>query len=308
MPTPVAVAHDDRRCHGTAEVNRRARAIALAGSRRQAPVTGLLLAVLFCGCAPSLAGLRPAEVAPKGHVQTSVGFEVGIPTGTLRRTVDVARDLAAAAATRQITDAEKLQLFEAGASFASSPPSVGPHFSVAYSVRDATEVNVQYAGGAWRLGGRWQALTRRTGPFDLVAGVGVSHSGQVVSITDVLPVVHLDGIRRWTIDLPVLMGTSRDWLRVWGGPKLVYTHVSAGVELDLVNAERAAARFTAEGLYWGGQGGLAFGYRALFLGFELTLLQLVGSADVSTTVTGQRTNLDIGGWVVTPALALMGEF
>lgn len=284
------------------------RAVSVLEPGRWATWTRGLALASICGCAPSLAGLRPAEVAPRGHVQAVAGVEVGIPTGTVASIVDASRDLARAAATRRLTDAEKLQLFEAAASFVSSPPSIGPHLSAAYSVRDEVEVNVQYAGGAWRLGGRFQAVERKTGPFDLVAGLGVSHSGQIVSLGDVLPVVHVDGVQRWTVDLPVLFGTARDWLRVWGGPKLVYTHVSAGIGLDLVNAERATASFTARGLYWGGQGGLALGYRALFIGFELTLLRLVGSADVSTPVTAQRTNLDISGWVVTPAFALMGEF
>jgi hypothetical protein len=306
----VSTQPSDGGSRGAARAKRHRCATWLFESRRRPLLilTGRLALGFLCGCAPSLAGLRPAEVAPKGHVQATAGVEVGIPTGTLARTVDVARDLAHAAATRQITDAEKLQLFEAAASFVSSPPSVGPHFSVAYSVREETEVNVQYAGGAWRLGGRFQALTRKTGPFDLVAGLGVSHSGQFFSLADVLPVVHVNGIQRWTIDLPILLGTSRSWLRVWGGPKLAYTHVSAGIELDLVDSQRAAATFTARGLYWGGQGGFALGYRALFLGFELTALQLLGSADLSSTVTVQRTNLDISGWVVTPAFALMGEF
>ncbi len=259
-------------------------------------------------CAPSLAGLQPAEVAPRGHVQVAAGVAIGIPTGTVSRTVDAARALAQAAATQQLTAPQKLQLFEASASFVGSPPSVGPHLSAAYSVRDDTEVNLQYASGAWRLGSRLQILRRTAGPFDLVAGVGVSHAGQVASIGDVLPVVHLHGVQRWMVDLPFEVGTSRSWFRVWGGPKLAYTHVSAGAELDLVNGEKASASLTLRGIYWGAQGGLAFGYRALFIGFELTVLELVASGDAVTTVSAARTGLDFGGWLFTPAVALMGEF
>jgi hypothetical protein len=239
-----------------------------------------------------------------------VGIAVGIPTGTITRTVDAARTLAQAAATQQLTAPQKLQLFEASASFVSSPPSVGPHLLAAYSVRDDTEVNVQYASGAWRLGSRLQLLRRAAGPFDLVAGLGVSHAGQVASasIADVLPVVHLRGVQRWMVDLPIVLGTSRDWFRVWGGPKLAYTHVSAGAELDLVNGEKATASLTIRGIYWGAQAGLAVGYRALFIGLELTVLELVASGDAVTTIATPQIGLDVGGWLITPAVALMGEF
>jgi hypothetical protein len=222
--------------------------------------------------------------------------------------VDAARALAQAAATQQLTEPQKLQLFQASASFVSSPPSVGPHLSAAYSVRDDTEVNLQYASGGWRLGSRLQLLRRAAGPFDLVAGLGVSHAGQLPSIGGVLPVVRVHGVQRWIVDLPILVGTSRDWFRVWGGPKLAYTHVSAGAELDLVDAEKATASLTLRGVYWGAQAGLAVGYRALFIGFELTVLELVASADAVTTVAAPQVGLDVGGWLVTPAVAVMGEF
>jgi len=260
------------------------------------------------GCAPSLATLQPAHVAPAGHLQAAVGVEIGIPTGSIAKTVDAVRTLASDARTQTITDAQKVQLLDAGITLASNPPSVGQRLSIAYTPIERMEVNLQYLGAAWRLGGRFQLLNRDTGPFDLVAGLGISRLAQAIPIEDVLPVVKVDDFTRWSIDVPVLLGTSRDWFRVWGGPRFLFSQVATNMRLELVDGERVLASFRASGVYFGAQGGLAVGYRSVFLGVELTVTELVASAEVTSPLPAANRTVDIGGLVITPAFALMGEF
>ena len=47
----------------------------------------------LAGCAPSLATLQPANVAPAGHFQMTAGMEVAVPTGTIIRSIDAGKSL-----------------------------------------------------------------------------------------------------------------------------------------------------------------------------------------------------------------------
>ena len=59
--------------------------------------------------------------------------------------------------------------------------------------------------------------------------------------------------------------------------------------------------------YVGGQAGVAVGYKYVFLGFELTMVQLFmdGKLDVFQKT---RATYDLDSFIVYPAIGLMGEF
>jgi hypothetical protein len=206
----------------------------------------------------------------------------------------------------QLTDDEKRELFDAGVNLAGSPPSVSQHFAVNYTVVDRTEVGLRWAGGTWRVGGRYQFLRHEDGPFDLVAGLGVARGTTAIPLGDVLPVLKIDDFTRWTFDLPVLLGTSRSWFRAWGGAKLVYSRFDTTMHLNLAQ-DMTLASFEGHALYLLGQGGLAVGYRWIFLAVELTMGELNGSATASIPAWAMR-DTDLHGFVIYPAFALLGEF
>ena len=60
------------------------------------------------------------------------------------------------------------------------------------------------------------------------------------------------------------------------------------------------------GFYVGGQAGVAFGYRALFVAIELTVARLFSRADI--VAPNLRNDADLGGFVFYPGVALMAEF
>jgi hypothetical protein len=263
----------------------------------------------LAGCAPSLATLQPAHVAPRGHAQVTAGFEIGIPSGTIVRVVDVARNLAVAAERRQLSDAELLQLFDAGVNLATSPPSVGQHFAAAYSFHERSEIGIRNAGGSWRVGGRYQFLEHQDGPFDLVVGLGAARATSAFPVGRVIGALEVRDFTRWTLDLPILIGTSRNWFRVWVGPRLLYSRFDTALALTLPQNPTTTASLEGHALYVGAQGGVAVGYQAVFLGVELTLGELSGTATASTSLfSAPRHSTDISGFVVYPAFALMGEF
>lgn len=241
-------------------------------------------------------------------MQATAGMEIGIPTGTVDRVIDSGRTLASQANDRMLTDAEVDQLFDAGVNLVASPPSVGQHFALAYTVVDRTEVQVRYAGGGWRLGGRRQLLRHEDGPFDLVVGLGVARATNAIPFGDYVPYVEAEDFTRWTFDLPALIGTSRSWFRVWVGPRLLYSRFGTRVTVTLPNNPVEGGQLEGHAFYFGGQGGVAVGYRYAFFGVELTMGELRGSATTTPLLSAPTRTTDVNGFVVYPAFALMGEF
>ena len=271
--------------------------------------TVMTLGMLLVGCAPSLATLQPAHVAPRGHVQATAGIEIGIPTGTIDRAYDAANALTDAAEMGMLADSDVVKFFDAAVNLAASPPSVGQHFAAGYSFLDRAEVGIRNAGGGWRLGGRYQFLRHQDGPFDLVVGLGAARATTPIPFGDVVPFLKASDFTRWTFDLPVLVGTSRSWFRVWAGPKLLYSRFDSQLTVTLPNNPIVLAGIRGDAFYYGGQGGVAVGYRYVYFGIELTLGQLSGSATTTSMLaTAPSHTTDLSGFVVYPAFALMGEF
>jgi hypothetical protein len=270
--------------------------------------------VFWCtlaGCAPSLSTLQPAQVGPRGKLTVAAGVELGFPTGRIVDVVDTGQTLAKSCANQncQLTDAQKRQIFDAGVTLASNPPSVGQHLAVNYVIVDDTELGLRWAGQNWRVGARRQLLHHGDAPFDLVAGLGIARGTTSIPLGDVLPVLQIDDFTRWTFDLPVLVGTSRDWFRVWGGVKLAYSRFETRMHLDLGAQDQTIGSFEGKALYVLGQGGFAVGYRALFVAVELTMGEVSGAAgaNIPALAVAMR-DTDISGFVVYPAVALLGEF
>ncbi len=264
------------------------------------------------GCATSLSSFRPAHVPEKGGVHVAAGMDISAPTGSIGDVVDAGKTAARAAKTRELTQSERDQIFDAGVVLATNPPSILQHLMLAYAPLDRTEVSLRYTGGAWRLGGRYQIWEQGKGhDWDLTAGLGVARQSVSIPVGNVLDVLRVNDYVRWGFDLPVTIGRRGQWYRLWGGPRLMYTRGEADFRLNLpaiggrpASTETASAE--THGFYWGGQGGFAVGYERVFVGFELNLVQFNGQA---TVAVGDRTrSIDVSTFIVYPGLALMAEF
>jgi len=275
-------------------------------ARRRARAT-VLAALLAGGCAPSLATMQPAHVAPKGHFEATAALEIGIPTGAIVSTIDAGRALSDAAVHGGLTADQERRVFEAGINVLATPPSVGPHVALAYTVADRLEIGVRYAGDGWRAGTRYQILRRQEAPFDLTVGVGLARSVFSIPLADFIPILEVNDFTRWTVDVPILVGTSRSWFRVWAGPKLLWSHFGTALRLSIPHGDTEHASFEGTATYAGGQAGVAVGYRNLFLGVELTLAEAFGSASVTATSLPAVRPVEFTGFVVYPAFGLMGE-
>lgn len=268
----------------------------------------LALAISGAGCAPSLSTFQPAHVAPKGHVSVSTGIEGGVAVGALTTLIDTGKTLAQQGVNGQaLTDADKWRVFDAGVNVVLLTPSFGPHFAAAYVPLEHLEVGVRYAGAAWRGGVRYQLVDHEHGPFDLTVGLGVAHFSYSFPIPDI-PGLSLDDFTRWQVDVPVLVGTGRDWFRVWAGPKVLLTKFSTQLSLTFPN-DRTLASFDGTAAVLGGQGGVALGYRHLFGAFELTLAEAFGSAHLTSIGLAPPTHdTSVSSFTIFPSVGLMGEF
>src|SRR5688572_28677005 len=98
-----------------------------------------LLSLLSFGCAPALSTFHPAHVADKGHFQADLGMDVAIPTGTIVDVIEAGVALVDVAATRELEQAERKELFDAGVALSLNPPSVVQHIALAYTPLDNWE-------------------------------------------------------------------------------------------------------------------------------------------------------------------------
>jgi hypothetical protein len=271
----------------------------------------LLLATLGAGCATSLSSFQPAHVASKGHVQAEGGMDVSIPTGTISKTIDAAKTLASAAQSRSLSEAERRQLIEAGANLALDPPATVFHFGVAYVPFERWEVGLRYSSGGWRIGGRRQLLAVDRDGLDLSVGLAAGRHSTSYPIDKILDVLTLEDFTRYSLEIPIVAGTHGSWYRLWGGPRLLLARYTTAMNLNLpatgaTPAEVVAASVKGTATFIGAQGGFAIGYAHLFVALELTIVQLISTAELRAANQGQ--DADLGGTIVYPGFAVMGEF
>ncbi len=274
-------------------------------------MVAMLVVVTLSGCAAALSSFQPAHVASKGSVRVETGMDVSVPTGTIFKVVDAGKTLAGAADDRELTDAERAQVIEAGMNLALTPPAPVTHVGVTYTPLQDWEVGVRYASGGWRLGMRRQLLHQAAHTVDLTVGIAVGRFAYEFPVNDVLGVLTLDDFTRYSLEIPIVVGQHADWYRWWGGPRLVLHRFSTALTFTQPPVGGAPASATlasvdGTGAFVGAQGGIALGYRTLFVAFELTVVQLVSSARLEIVGAGQE--LDLSGLVIYPGIALMGEF
>jgi hypothetical protein len=284
-------------------------------SRSRAAVSAhLLLLSLALGCSPALTSFTPAHVPKKGHVQAEAGFDVFIPTGTLGEAIEAAEALSAVAEDRELTEEEEREVFEGAGALTLNPPSATLHIGIGYSPLENFVVEGRYTIGAWRLGARYQLLHRAEHGVDLSTGLGFGRYVFEFPVSSSIPIIELEDFTRYQLDLPIQLGVSGDWYRVWGGPRLLATFYSTRLALEYPTIpgaggnqpENVLAALDGTGYYAGGQAGFALGYKKIFLGFELTVAQFWTSATLDAF--GRHLEVDLSSLVIAPGIALMGEF
>jgi hypothetical protein len=142
-------------------------------------------------------------------------------------------------------------------------------------------------------------------------GLGVSRHVASFPVDSVLDILKVDEFTRWGVDVPVLVGRHASWYRTWAGARLALSRFSGGMRLDLPAsagspAELVSASVDGTGALVALQGGAALGYAHVFLAFELTIARQFSTARL--TIGGQSQDVDLGGVIVSPGIALLADF
>lgn len=244
-------------------------------------------------------------------MQAEAGMDFSVPTGVVGTAIDIGKTLAKAAEERELDMAEQDKLFDAGIGIALNPPGISKHVTVAYSVLSHWELALRYNEGAFRGATRLQFLNQERNGVDFSAGIGLQRMVQDIPTSDIIGLLDVEDFTRWTIDVPLLFGRRGDFYRLWGGPRLAYTRVAGGISLSTpalgsTPAMTIEASTRGSGTFIGAQGGVALGYRWLFVGAELTVVRLFSTAHY--TFVDRTRDVDLGGVIIYPGLAIMGEF
>jgi hypothetical protein len=275
--------------------------------RRRGGVVAIAGLAGLSGCATALSSFQPAHVPPAGHVQAEAGLDVSVSAGGINKIVDAARTLDDSASQGgMLSDADKRTILQGGAQLGLNPPALIPHAGIAYAFAPGWEVSGRFAASGWRVAARRQVLEQDEASVDLSVGLGFGAAAFDPPVHRVLETVEVNNFSRWNIDVPVTFGRHDSWYRWWAGPRVAYSRMSQDMTLAIPGQPTVSGSVSGYGLYLGGTAGLAFGYGSLFIGPELTLVRLVGRADVTALGTTDRVDLD--AFVIYPAFALMGEF
>jgi hypothetical protein len=192
-------------------------------------------------------------------------------------------------------------------------PSPVPHIGIAVAPLNQFEVGLRYSGSALRLGVRGQFLKEKEHGVDMSVGLGASYFSYSFPVGNVLYVLEFEDFKRLQFDLPILFGKKRDWYRLWGGPKAMFTTFGTELVLNLPEIQgvrepkRELASFDGTAFYLGAQGGAAVGYKHVFFGFELSMAYMAASWDMVVLDEPVRSK-KVNSLIVAPGFALMAEF
>lgn len=265
-------------------------------------------AMATLGCAPALSTMRPAHVAPKGHFQAELGMDISIPTGTIVDVVEAGDALVSAADNRDLSEEERKEVFEAGVALAFNPPSVTQHIALAYTPLKNWDIALRYSISAIGLLSRYQILHSKKHGVDFSAGFGVSRYVYEFPVSSVLGILELEDYTRWQFEFPLQFGWSGSWYRAWGGPRVMLTTFGTSLKLSIPFVdETELASFSGTGVYLGGQIGAALGYKYVFFGVELTMVELLSSGHLNA-FGNQLLDTEINSFLIYPSFGLMGEF
>jgi hypothetical protein len=243
-------------------------------------------------------------VPEQGHVHAEIGADISVSTSSIDSIVRAAEALDTASRERRLTDSEKLTILQGAAQLGTNPPTVIPHFGVAYAPWEHWEVGLRFASTGWRIAARRQLLWQPEHGVDLTVGLGFGRSVFTPPVGG--GTFRIDEYSRWNLDVPVAVGRRGSWYRIWTGPRFVYSTISQSMTLTLPYDMQIQGSNSARAFYVGGYAGAALGYRSVFVGPELTVVWLLGRGDV--TALGSTATVDLHAFIVYPAFAVMGEF
>jgi hypothetical protein len=274
-----------------------------------------VVAILCGACGGGAALMHPAHPLPVGRTSVGVGTAYTFALGDTRRAIDRASSLAASGTAE---DASEQQLFEGVAAHTVVAPGASPWVGARVGLGESNEAGLTYTGRAVRVDAR-HGFER--GSLALSGGAGATMvlanprsdppagTGAADTTSGEIPGVDAGSVRGFGFDVPLVVGirSEPDILAAWGGLRGRYEQLSGAVLLRTApdpSAERSTDLETTTLA-----GGALLGLRAGFPPFWVTVELGAEYAHVSATLDeAVRRTGSIGGWSLTPAGAIVGQF
>jgi hypothetical protein len=260
------------------------------------------VAVAGAGCAMNVSEARPARVLRGGEIQLAEVNDVVVPTRAVSGVIGGAREAAAAAGDRALTDDERRSLTGAAAAVSLTGPGYGAHIDLAVGLGYRYDVQARLGNGIYALSLRRGVDLGRL--WHLALGVrGAYNTGQtfVQYASDVTEWVKLSETRRFDGQLFLQAGLEKgEWGRLWFGAKGMVSPLVTDIDTTRIGGDRERIRATL--YHAGGFVGGAIGFRWFFFVAELTVLAASGH------VRAFDQDYDLSGLVIAPSWGVMGTF
>lgn len=273
-------------------------------------ITGIF-AGLFCGCAPSLSTMKPAQVTGnQGNiVHGGISIDTPIPLTGIFDIIQNTLDLSDVVLNGgELTDTQVQELLDGSAGLLLSSPGATFGAQFAYGINESWEVDAAINTSDFRLGGRFQFLHADDHSIDGTVGLGAAIGISSPSLPSPLDkVLSIDAATRILLDVPVTFGWSWDIGHFWFGTKLTYVHYTYDLNVEYILGQYRAAGLTGNSFYLLGVLGGALGYKYVWVTAELSLGQLLGGGTFDITSIGSR-DVDTSGFLIVPSFGLMTRF
>lgn len=260
------------------------------------------IAASLGGCAINLSEARPARVLRGGEIQVSQINSVVVPSSALQATVDSAKALYSDVSQKKLpSDGEARELAGKTAAIALSGPGYATHLDIGIGLGYRWDTALRVGNGIYAA-----SLRRGVDWSNWAAALGVRvayNSGQtwVPYIEDLNSYVDLTATRRIDSQVFAQMGRElREWGRVWLGAKAMYS--AYRVTIDATQLGLGVEAIGDHLWYYGGNLGVAIGYRFAWFVMELNVMGASGK------MTAYGVTRDLGGITVSPAWGFLGQF
>ena len=255
------------------------------------------------------------------HVQANAAMDVVVPVSRVVDAVDVTASLADKYASDpgyKPSDAEQKQALGAAVGLGLSSPGVNPDLMLRMGLVKNLDVGLRWSAISVHGDAKYRFLATRdpsaegeadeaksssgigNGPdrgFQGSISIGLSKALYRGFIFDLLDQLKINDYSRWNLEIPIIFGTRiKDFGHVWFGPKYIYSHYSLDASLQNVGI---VPETSGSIHHLGGFGGIALGYKVVYLFAELTIAKMWAKPEIF----GQKT--DLGGITVMPAFGLM---
>ncbi len=279
----------------------------------------LLLHSMFAGCATPMSTFQTGRTTPPLKFQAVTGVGVNVSSSFIGAVIDNAETAADKARqaidtgkTPELSEGEQRDLMRGAFAYSLMGPTPLYEIGLRFGILDRWDVGVAFTTAGFRFETKVQLLRENTSrqkdpgrvPVDLAIGLQVIHQSFDIPIPDTFKdIFQIDDFSRTDLTLPVVV--SRNFGKfgfVYGGPKFVYSFLSADVLEKLSTVAGRTVAATRDMWSVGGVVGGGVGYKYVFLMAELNVLYY------SYKPTLLDTDVDLSGVNIYPAVGLKINF